>query len=207
MERPCKQSLCEMGEVRCAFFDRNFHSRMPLVPTPARLMLLHACDQWHSSRVFAHLTGSHCKLRPNTEGTWLGHGSLLVWVHLERSSSRTTTTTTTTTPVSVTSRAASAPAPATPATPVPPVPPATPAMTCLLEREGHGTAVRVMCWTAVCKWEGWLLAREGHGTAVQVVCWTKGMQLESRLHHRLGAGLLFLGTMYGARFRTEFCTR
>jgi aryl-alcohol dehydrogenase-like predicted oxidoreductase len=25
-------------EVRCAFFDRNLHSRMPLVPTPARLM-------------------------------------------------------------------------------------------------------------------------------------------------------------------------
>jgi hypothetical protein len=26
---------------------------MPLVPTPARLKLLHACDQWHSSRMFA----------------------------------------------------------------------------------------------------------------------------------------------------------
>jgi hypothetical protein len=28
--------------VRCAFFDRNFHSRMPLVPTPAPLEAL-AC--------------------------------------------------------------------------------------------------------------------------------------------------------------------
>jgi hypothetical protein len=29
----------------------------------------HACDQWHSSRKFTPLTGLHCKLRPNTEGT------------------------------------------------------------------------------------------------------------------------------------------
>jgi hypothetical protein len=54
--------------VRCAFSDGNLHSRMPLVPTPARLKLLQACDQWHSSRKFTPLTGSHCKLRPNTEG-------------------------------------------------------------------------------------------------------------------------------------------
>jgi hypothetical protein len=51
--------------VRCAFFDRNLHSRMPLVPTPA-------CDQCHSSRKFTFLTGSHCKLRPNTKGS---HGT------------------------------------------------------------------------------------------------------------------------------------
>jgi hypothetical protein len=25
------------SNARCAFFDRNLHSRMPLVPTPARL--------------------------------------------------------------------------------------------------------------------------------------------------------------------------
>jgi hypothetical protein len=31
--------------------------------------LEHACDQWHSSRVFTPLTGSHCILGPNTEGT------------------------------------------------------------------------------------------------------------------------------------------
>jgi hypothetical protein len=32
------------------FFGRILHSRMPLDPTPARLKLLQACDQWHSSR-------------------------------------------------------------------------------------------------------------------------------------------------------------
>jgi hypothetical protein len=32
------------GGVRCAFFHRDLHSRMPLVPTPVRLKLLHACD-------------------------------------------------------------------------------------------------------------------------------------------------------------------
>jgi hypothetical protein len=51
-----------------ARFDGKLHSRMPLVPTPARLKLLQACDQWHSSRVSPFLTSSHCKLRPNTEG-------------------------------------------------------------------------------------------------------------------------------------------
>jgi hypothetical protein len=42
--------------VRCEFFGRNPHSRMPLVPTPARLKLWQACDQWHSSRVSTLLT-------------------------------------------------------------------------------------------------------------------------------------------------------
>jgi hypothetical protein len=50
------------------FFDRYVHSRMPLVPTPARLKLLHVCNQCHSSRGFVPLTGWHRKLRPNTEG-------------------------------------------------------------------------------------------------------------------------------------------
>jgi hypothetical protein len=56
--------------VRCAFFDRNLHSRMPLVPTPARFKLQASRrgNQWHSSRMFTPLTGSHCELRPNTEG-------------------------------------------------------------------------------------------------------------------------------------------
>ena len=35
--------------VRSAFFDRNLHSRMPLVPKPVCLKLLHECDQLHSS--------------------------------------------------------------------------------------------------------------------------------------------------------------
>jgi hypothetical protein len=42
--------------VRCTFFDRELHSRMPLVRTPARVkLLLHAWDQCHSSRVFTRL--------------------------------------------------------------------------------------------------------------------------------------------------------
>jgi hypothetical protein len=57
-----------LGCVRCAFSGRNLHSRMPLDPTHVRLKLLHACDQWHSSRKFTSLTGLHCKFRPNTEG-------------------------------------------------------------------------------------------------------------------------------------------
>jgi hypothetical protein len=44
-------ALTLLQNVRCAFFDRNLHSRIPMVPTPARLKLLHACDQCHSSRV------------------------------------------------------------------------------------------------------------------------------------------------------------
>jgi hypothetical protein len=31
--------------LRCVFVGRNSHSKMPLVPMPARLKLLHACDQ------------------------------------------------------------------------------------------------------------------------------------------------------------------
>jgi hypothetical protein len=53
-------------EVRCAFSDRNLHSRMPLDPTHVRLKRCHACDKWHSSQMFTFLTSSHCKLRPNT---------------------------------------------------------------------------------------------------------------------------------------------
>jgi hypothetical protein len=43
---------------------------MPLSFTRLLLCLkrCHACDQCHSCRVFTPLTGSHCKLRPNTEG-------------------------------------------------------------------------------------------------------------------------------------------
>jgi hypothetical protein len=58
-------------------FGRNvLHSRIPLVPTPARLKLLHACYQWHSSRVSTFLTSSHCKLRPNTKGIHRRHPRL-----------------------------------------------------------------------------------------------------------------------------------
>jgi hypothetical protein len=73
--------------VRCAFSPwilrvrvvglRLYGARFPTklytrgchwIPRMFRLKLLHACDQWHSSRKFAPLTGLHCKLRPNTEG-------------------------------------------------------------------------------------------------------------------------------------------
>jgi hypothetical protein len=40
--------------VRCVFLKsstRILYSRVPLVPTPARLKLVHAYDQWYSSRV------------------------------------------------------------------------------------------------------------------------------------------------------------
>ena len=42
---------------------------MSFTPLLLRLKLLQACDQWHASRVSTPLTSSHCKLRPNTEGT------------------------------------------------------------------------------------------------------------------------------------------
>ena len=32
-------------KVRCAFVGRNMHPRMPVVPTPARMKLLHAYGQ------------------------------------------------------------------------------------------------------------------------------------------------------------------
>jgi hypothetical protein len=35
-------------------------------------------SQWHPSRVFTPLTGSHCKFRPNTEGTTPLHTQPLV---------------------------------------------------------------------------------------------------------------------------------
>jgi hypothetical protein len=63
--------VTQAAAASCAFFDRNVHSRMTLVPTPARLKLLCVCDQWHSSesyRVLTPLTGWYRKLRPNAAG-------------------------------------------------------------------------------------------------------------------------------------------
>jgi hypothetical protein len=51
-------SISTMGPVcvRCPLLARNVHSRMPLNFTPLlRLKYCHACDQWHSSRVFTPL--------------------------------------------------------------------------------------------------------------------------------------------------------
>jgi hypothetical protein len=50
-----RRHLFEVTKVRCAFFDRYLRSRMSLVPTHARLKLLHACDQCHSSWVNSRL--------------------------------------------------------------------------------------------------------------------------------------------------------
>jgi hypothetical protein len=55
--------------VRCAVFDRNLHSRMPLSFTPLlRLKHGHTCDQWHSSWVFTnsyrltlYILSNHCR--------------------------------------------------------------------------------------------------------------------------------------------------
>jgi SAM-dependent methyltransferase len=55
--------------ARCAFLERKLHSRMPLVPTPARVKLEHACDQCHSSLVSADTYRYHRKLCRNAEGT------------------------------------------------------------------------------------------------------------------------------------------
>jgi hypothetical protein len=74
--------------VRCAFFEIKLHSRVPLVPTSARLKYLHAWDHWHSSRVFAPLTGCHCTLHPNTEGQLTTHTWSLVTQHTCTGSSR-----------------------------------------------------------------------------------------------------------------------
>jgi hypothetical protein len=45
-------------QARCAFSDRNLHSRMPLRLTPLLLLKrCHAYDRCHSSRMFTSLTG------------------------------------------------------------------------------------------------------------------------------------------------------
>jgi hypothetical protein len=78
VDKSAEQTIA-LNSVRCTVFG-NLHSRMPLVPTPALLKLLQACDQWHfseSSRAFTSLTGLHCKLLPNTEGTGLSCGTVL----------------------------------------------------------------------------------------------------------------------------------
>jgi hypothetical protein len=53
-----EENLVALIKARCAFFGRNLQSRLPLDPTHVRLKLFHACDQWHSSRMFTpYLTG------------------------------------------------------------------------------------------------------------------------------------------------------
>jgi hypothetical protein len=56
------------GAVRV--FGHGFAHWMSVVELQVgfRLKRCHACDQLHFSPVFTHLTGWHCKLRPNTKG-------------------------------------------------------------------------------------------------------------------------------------------
>jgi hypothetical protein len=63
-------TVTAMVMVRCAFFGRNLHSRMPLDPTHVRLKRYHACDEWYYSRVSTSSYCYHRKLHPNTEGKW-----------------------------------------------------------------------------------------------------------------------------------------
>jgi hypothetical protein len=58
-------------QMHGARFSTEVYSRgVPLRFTPLLRLKkrCHACGQWRSSRVSTFLTGSHCKLRPNTEG-------------------------------------------------------------------------------------------------------------------------------------------
>jgi hypothetical protein len=52
------------GTVRV--FQQEFALEDAIGSHAARFKLLHACGQWHSSRVSTVLTGSHCKLRSTT---------------------------------------------------------------------------------------------------------------------------------------------
>jgi hypothetical protein len=52
-----KRTSVQRPSLYGGVFDRNVHLRVPLLPMPARLKLLHACAQWYSSRVFTPLTG------------------------------------------------------------------------------------------------------------------------------------------------------
>ena len=70
----CRVGLAPLG---CGWYGAwvsswILHSRMPLVPTPARLKLLHACDQWHSSRVSTTSYRYHRKLCRNAEDAFRG---------------------------------------------------------------------------------------------------------------------------------------
>jgi hypothetical protein len=60
------------GDVRCALFDRNLHSRSAIdyhAFAPPLEALSCVCYQWPSSRVSTVLPFVGCQLCPNTEGT------------------------------------------------------------------------------------------------------------------------------------------
>jgi serine/threonine protein kinase len=55
--------------VRTAAFFRQKRTPDDAIGThTCSLQALYACDQSHSSRLSTFLTGSHCKMRPNTKG-------------------------------------------------------------------------------------------------------------------------------------------
>jgi hypothetical protein len=66
-----------------ARFQRKFTLDDAIGSHACSLEANHACDQWHSSRKFTPLTGWHCKLRPNTEGSWRNAGSSLTFCLLQ----------------------------------------------------------------------------------------------------------------------------
>jgi hypothetical protein len=69
LDPPSNGCVCpNNGCVRCSFFVRILHTRMPLDPTHVRLKLIHACDQWHSSRESTASYRYYHKLCRNTEG-------------------------------------------------------------------------------------------------------------------------------------------
>jgi hypothetical protein len=62
---PVAPELLQYADQSGSRFDRNLHSRIPLVATPLLgLKLLHACDQWHSSRVFIAAYRLALNIRP-----------------------------------------------------------------------------------------------------------------------------------------------
>jgi hypothetical protein len=58
----------QVNFARRSFFRQNLQFEDAIGSTPARLKLLQACDQWHSSRMCTPLTGRLGKFRRNAKG-------------------------------------------------------------------------------------------------------------------------------------------
>jgi hypothetical protein len=65
-----RDGRARFGLYGAPIFGQEFAFEDAIDPTPARLKLLHACDQSQASRVFTFLPIDTEKLRPNTEGDW-----------------------------------------------------------------------------------------------------------------------------------------
>jgi hypothetical protein len=68
---PSLASLRGLSRARCAFSDRNLHSRMPLDPTHVRLKRTCVCPMAFLSEVYCSYRCLH-ELCRNTEGTHVG---------------------------------------------------------------------------------------------------------------------------------------